>query len=402
MKRFVAILLCLCCMLSLAACSAQKDDSGNDKKLVVWHDKEDAVVEAMQSYLHTAVPDLEIVFEKKTSLTDSLKLVGNDPNAAPDLFLFAHDKIGVFAEMGILAPIAPLLGEGGTEDFLPMTVTAASYQGTLYQLPLYFETLLFMYNRRYMADEDIPATTEALYRYMEENTGRGRYGFVEQHSTAYYSAAWIHGFGGSIIDENGTPFPDEQAVQQALRYHQKFVELMPGETEYNTVNTLFLEGKADATIGGPWMVPPARAAGIDLGIAPMPTVDETGLQLAPYSGVQGIHVLKYAAEKKTAAVKQLLTALSRPEIGTALALASGCAPANSKCYENPQVADDPLVQAMRSTAEIAVPMPNIPEMDVMWTVVSNLLTDVNLSGKDIVSSFESAKNQAISLIAGMK
>ncbi len=402
MKRFVAILLCLCCMLSLAACSAQNDDSGDDKKLVVWHDKEDAVVEAMQSYLHTAVPDLEIVFEKKTSLTDSLKLVGNDPNAAPDLFLFAHDKIGVFAEMGILAPIAPLLGEGGTEDFLPMTVTAASYQGTLYQLPLYFETLLFMYNRRYMADEDVPATTEALYRYMEENTGRGRYGFVEQHSTAYYSAAWIHGFGGSIIDENGTPFPDEQAVQQALRYHQKFVELMPGETEYNTVNTLFLEGKADATIGGPWMVPSARAAGIDLGIAPMPTVDETGLQLAPYSGVQGIHVLKYAAEKKTAAVKQLLTALSRPEIGTALALASGCAPANSKCYEDPQVADDPLVQAMRSTAEIAVPMPNIPEMDVMWTVVSNLLTDVNLSGKDIVSSFESAKNQAISLIAGMK
>ena len=60
------------------------------------------------------------------------------------------------------------------------------------------------------------------------------------------------------------------------------------------------------------------------------------------------------------------------------------------------------MQAMRSTAEIAVPMPNIPEMDVMWTVVSNLLTDVNLSGKDIVSSFESAKNQAISLIAGMK
>ena len=61
-----------------------------------------------------------------------------------------------------------------------------------------------------------------------------------------------------------------------------------------------------------------------------------------------------------------------------------------------------MVQVMRTTAEIAVPMPNIPEMDVMWTVVSNLLTDVNLSGKDIASSFESAKNQANSLIAGMK
>ena len=402
MKRLMAIVLCLCCLLGLAACGAQSADSGNDKKLVIWHDKEEAVVAAMQDYLREAVPDLEIVFEKKTSLTDSLKLVGNDPNAAPDLFVFAHDKIGVFAEMGILAPVMPLLPEGGTDDFLPMTVTAASYKGTLYQLPLYFETLLFMYNRRYMTDEDVPATTEELYRYMEENTGRGRYGFVEQHSTAYYSAAWIHGFGGSIIDDNGTPFPDEQAVQQALRYHLKFVALMPGETEYNTVNTLFLEGKADATIGGPWMVPSARAAGIDLGIAPMPMVDETGLKLAPYSGVQGIHVLKYAAEKKTAAVKELLAALSKPEIGTALAVASGCAPANSECYDDALVANDPMVQVMRTTAEIAVPMPNIPEMDVMWTVVSNLLTDVNLSGKDVAVSFESAKNQANSLIAGMK
>ena len=148
MKQFMAIVLCLCCLLGLAACGAQSADSGNDKKLVIWHDKEEAVVAAMQDYLKEAVPDLEIVFEKKTSLTDSLKLVGNDPNAAPDLFVFAHDKIGVFAEMGILAPVTPLLPEGGTDDFLPMTVTAASYKGTLYQLPLYFETLLFMYNRR--------------------------------------------------------------------------------------------------------------------------------------------------------------------------------------------------------------------------------------------------------------
>ena len=47
-------------------------------------------------------------------------------------------------------------------------------------------------------------------------------------------------------------------------------------------------------------------------------------------------------------------------------------------------------------------MPNIPEMDVMWTVVSNLLTDVNLSGKDIDGSFQSALEQADNLIAGMR
>lgn len=402
MKRLTALLLALVMLLGLTACGGPKPSDADANKLVIWHDKEDAVVEALSAYLAETVPDLEIVFEKKTSLTDSLKLVGNDPTAAPDLFIFAHDKIGVFAEMGILAPVAELLGEDALVDYLPMTLSAATYKDTLYQLPLYFETLLFMYNRRYMQDDEVPATTGELLDYMGRNTGRGRYGFVEQHSTAYYSAAWIHGFGGSIIDEDGTPFPDAQAVRDALAYHLQFVALMPGETEYSTVNTLFLEGKADATIGGPWMVPTARDAGIDLGIAPMPTVDTTGQPLAPYSGVQGIHVLKFAAEGKAEAVKTLLVALNDPAIGVSLALASGCAPANVKCYDDPSVANDELVQAMRATAEIAVPMPNIPEMDVMWTVVGNLLTDVNLSGKDVGASFDTALAKASELIAAMK
>ena len=402
MKRLLSIFLCVCLLLSLTACGEQTLDPAEAKRIVIWHDKEDAVIAALETYLATAAPDLEIIFEKKTSLTDSLKLVGNDPSAAPDMFIFAHDKVGVFAEMGILAPIQPLLEEGAFENYLPMTLAAATYKDTLYQLPLYFETLLFMYNRRYMQDEEVPTTTDELLTYMENNTGRGRYGFVEQHSTAYYSAAWIHGFGGSIIDDTGVPFPDAQAVKDALNYHSKFVALMPGETEYNTVNTLFLEGKADATIGGPWMVPSARAAEIDLGIAPMPTVDTTGKALAPYSGVQGIHVLNFAAEQKTDAVKKLLAVLTDPTIGIDLALASGCAPANALCYDDERVANDELVQSMRTTAEIAVPMPNIPEMDVMWTVVGNLLTDVNLSGKDINESFDAALKQANQLIDAMK
>ena len=177
---------------------------------------------------------------------------------------------------------------------------------------------------------------------------------------------------------------------------------MPGETEYSTVNTLFLEGKADSTIGGPWMVPSAREAGIELGIAPMPVVDETGMPLAPYSGVQGVHVLTHAAESKSEAVRAVLAALCAPEVGVELALASGCAPARTECYDDEAVANDELVQAMRTTAEIAIPMPNMPEMDVMWTVVSNLLTDVNMSGRDVDESFDEALAEAENLIANMK
>ena len=109
MKKLFSLLLALAMVFTLAGCGSQEVDTGS---IVIWHDKEDAVAEVLQNYLNEALPDLAITLEKKTSLTDSLKLVGNDPSSAPDMFIFAHDKIGVFAEMGILAPVEELLPEG--------------------------------------------------------------------------------------------------------------------------------------------------------------------------------------------------------------------------------------------------------------------------------------------------
>ena len=177
---------------------------------------------------------------------------------------------------------------------------------------------------------------------------------------------------------------------------------MPGETEYATVNTLFKEGMAHATIAGPWLIPTVRENGMDVGIAAMPVIDETGKPIAPYMGVQGVQVLKNAAENKKDAVEQVLRVLMKDEVGIALAQASGCAPARENCYSYEEVSGDEVVMAMKETAENAVPMPNLPEMDVMWTVASGLLTDVNMAGNDVAESAEKAQKEALQLIESMK
>ena len=405
MKRLIALSLSLCMAgTMLAACSSSQDTAQEDGPvtITIWHDKEDEVAAALQAELDQLAPDIVVNLERKDGLTDSLKMVGNDPNAAPDMYFFAHDKIGVYAEMGILAPITDFIDEETLNQYLPMTIEAATYKGEVYQLPLYFETLLFMYNRLYMSDDEVPQTTEELYSYMQETTQGGHYGFVEQHSTAYYAAGWLHAFDGYILNEEGEPSLNDPNTIRALEYHKKFVELMPTEGEYATVNTLFREGKAHSTIGGPWLVPTAREAGIDLGIAPMPTVDETGKQIAPYSGVQGIQVLKVAAERKHDAIAKVLEVLTGDQIGISIAQASGCAPAKESCYDDPTVSQDDMVMAMYETAQNAVPMPNVPEMDVMWTVAENLLVDVNMNGADVQTSADAAQQQALDLIAQMQ
>lgn len=397
-----AVLAFMIAAASLGGCGQSGKDTADASVIIIWHDKEDAVAQVLQKQLDQLAPEVTVKLERKSDLTEALKMVGNDPKAAPDMYFFAHDKIGVYAEMGILSPVTDFIPREELEPYMDMTIRAATYQDVVYQLPVYYETLLFMYNKRYMKEEEVPRTTEELYSYMQENTKGGHYGFVEQHSTAYYSAGWIHGFGGYIMNDQGEPGLDLPQTQKALAYHKKFVELMPGESEYATVNTLFSEGKAHATIAGPWLVPTVRQAGMDLGIAPMPVVEETGMALAPYSGVQGIQVLKSAGETKKEAVEKVLRQLMDPRLQVDLAKASGCAPASEACYDMEEITSDDVVMAMKQTAENAVPMPNRPEMDVMWTVAGNLLADINMSGRDVEESCAGAQKEALRLIGQMK
>ena len=400
MKRYKVVILLLAVVFVLTGCG--KKSSSDSKTIVIWHDKEDAVIEVLDKHLKEEVPDIEVVFEKKTGLTESLKLVGNDPSSAPDMYLFAHDKLGVYAEMGILSPITDFISRDELSDYIPLTLSSSEYKGELYQLPIYFETLLFVYNKKYMGEEEIPKTTEELYSYMEAKTKYGHYGFVEQHSTPYYAAGWIHAFGSDYISQEGVPLFDTEEMKSALEYHKKFVSLMPGETEYATVNTLFLEGMAHTSIVGPWFVPSIKEKGIDVGFAPMPIVDITGERIAPYCGVQGVHVIKVKGEEKKDEITRVLRALMSPEIGVDLALGTGAAPSRLSSYENQDVKNNELVMLMRQTAESTVAMPNVPELDPVFVVAGNLLTDINMSGMDIDVALEKAQKKALELIGNMK
>ena len=400
MKRYKVVILLLAVVFVLTGCG--KKSSSDNKTIVIWHDKEDAVIEVLDKHLKEEVPDIEVVFEKKTGLTESLKLVGNDPSSAPDMYLFAHDKLGVYTEMGILSPITDFISRDELSDYIPLTLSSSEYKGELYQLPIYFETLLFVYNKKYMGEEEVPKTTEELYSYMEAKTKYGHYGFVEQHSTPYYAAGWIHAFGSDYISQEGVPLFDTEEMKSALEYHKKFVSLMPGETEYATVNTLFLEGMAHTSIVGPWFVPSIKEKGIDVGFAPMPIVDITGERIAPYCGVQGVHVIKVKGEEKKDEITRVLRALMSPEIGVDLALGTGAAPSRLSSYENQDVKNNELVMLMRQTAESTVAMPNVPELDPVFVVAGNLLTDINMSGMDIDIALEKAQKKALELIGNMK
>ena len=213
---------------------------------------------------------------------------------------------------------------------------------------------------------------------------------------------FINGFGGYILNEEGQPGLNDPKTIEGVEYNKKFAALQ-ADGDYNTVTTLFNEGKAAAIIGGPWLVSGIRDAGIDFGVASLSDMTlPNGNPLAPYAGVQGVGVLKTGAEAHPEAIGKVLAALASPEVGVALAKSSGCAPANSKAYEDPEVAADELIVAIQKTAETAQPMPNIPEMGVLWGPAESFLVAVNKSGEDVATAAETAQQAALQAIADMQ
>ena len=303
----------------------------------------------------------------------------------------------------LLAPITEIVDEGILNDLLPMTIEAGQYKGEQYLLPVYYETLLFLYNED-LWDGEVPSTTEELYEYMVVHTDveAGTYAVVNQHSTAYNVAPFINGYGGFIIDKDAQPGLNVQATKDAITYNQKFAKLQ-ADGDYNTVTALFNEGKAAAIIGGPWLISGIKDAGINYGIKSLSEFTlPNGNALAPYSGVQGVGVMKYAVENKADAVSKVLTAIASPEVGIVLANSSNCAPANSKSYEDASVAGNEMIMAMKKTAQTAQPMPNIPEMSVMWGPAEQFLAAVNKSDEDVDTAAETYQEQALTAISDMQ
>lgn len=131
-KKIISLILSATVAVStiLTGCSGASggasSKASDPNTIVIWHDKEDAVADVLKKQLDTLSPDININLEKKTDLTESLKMVGDDPKSAPDMYIFAHDKIGVYAEMGILAPITDIIPKKDLTAYMDKTIEAAT------------------------------------------------------------------------------------------------------------------------------------------------------------------------------------------------------------------------------------------------------------------------------------
>ena len=296
----------------------------------------------------------------------------------PDIFIFAQDRLGGWAEAGrTIEPIDFFVDDATRARFIPSTVEAMTYRGTLYALPLNFKVIAMIYNKKLV--QTPPRTTGELVKAAKAITDpkAGRFGVAYWYSNFYYHAPLMNAFGGGAFDAAGKPILNCEGNVKSLELLTRWVEkdgFLPAEPSTVVVTQLFNDAKAGIVFSGPWFLGEI-AKGIDFGLATLPTVDEAGGKpMRPWMTVEGVYIT--AASKNKDAAYDVVRYLTDAPVAKILALEGRQTPANKDVYNDAQVGSDATIKVFRSQVEVAVPMPNLAEMSMMWTPATSAMTSV--------------------------
>lgn len=351
--------------LTLAGCStgtSSDDTSGSDDsgKLVVWVDAErvDALQGAADAYQEKTGVKVELMGKSVDDMKDDF--IQQVPTGkGPDIVMGAHDWLGEFSTNGVVAPIE--LGDS-SEDYLPVALQAATYDGTVYMLPYAVENIAVLRNA-----DLVPAAATSFDDMLSKGT------FVVEQGTEgnpYHLYPFQTAFGAPVFGTDDTGSYDSTDLQLGSEGGFSFADWLGAQGAAGVLNTdvdgeiakqQFLDGTAAFWLTGPWNVGAATDAGINVAIDPIPS--PTGETASPFAGVKGFFVSS-ESKNKVAANDFLVNYIGTEDVQLDLFKAGNILPALTAAADT--AAADPIIAGFQAVGADAVPMPAIPAMGAVW------------------------------------
>lgn len=396
-SNFYRVALALALLLVFPLCALAQ------KEIVVWHGYrggEKAAFEKVIDNFNKAnggkikVTTLAVPYD---AFAD--KITAAVPRGkGPDVFIFAQDRLGGWIAAGnTVEPLDFFLDPATKGRYLKATLDAMTYQGTTYGLPLNFKVITLIYNKKLLPTP--PKTTAELETVAKRltNVPAGKFGLAYWYSDFYYHAALMNGFGGGVFLGRKPVVSSAQNVA-SLNYLMKWIDqgFLPAEPSTALITSLFNQGKAAMVFSGPWFLGEIDK-GIDYGLAPLPTISEAGNKpMRPWITVEGVYVA--APSKNKDAAYELAKYLTDVPAGKVMALEGRQTPANKGVYADPAVANDPILKAFRQQVDVAVPMPNLPEMSMVWSPVTTAMNVIVKKAATPKAAMDQAQKEVIERI----
>jgi arabinogalactan oligomer / maltooligosaccharide transport system substrate-binding protein len=357
--------------------------------LTIWADADRVAVLTELGRQFTEQYNVQVAVQELAfgDIRDQLRISG-PAGEGPDIVVGAHDWLGELVANGLIEPL-DLGNQAGNFD--PVALDAFTYDGQLYGVPYAVESVALIYNRDLVPEP--PQTWEELKEIARELQASGQVdqGYVLQQADAYHFNPILTGFGGYIFgtDEGGyNPQDiglDSPGGLAAARELNSMVQegLLRQDVNYDIMASLFNQGRSAMMFGGPWMLQDIRAAGINYGVAPIPTMEQ---EPQPFVGVQGFMVSAFGRNQLLAR-SFLNEYIATDEAMQSIYEAGLRSPAWMPIRDNIQ--DEDII-AFGESASMGQPMPAIPEMSAVWEALNDAITLIYQQQQDPEAAFNDA------------
>jgi maltose/maltodextrin transport system substrate-binding protein len=295
----------------------------------------------------------------------------------PDIWIWAHDRLGEWAGAGLLQPVTPSKKE--LADLDPLAVKAFNIGGKQWGYPISIEAVALIYNKAIVKTP--PKSFDEVIALDKKLSADGKKAILWDYNNTFFSWPLLAANGGYVfktkpdgtIDASNTGVNDAGAIKGAdLIAKMVSTGVMPKGAGYADMESGVAQGKIAMMISGPWAWDNLKKANIDFGVAKIPTV--SGKKAAPFVGVLGAMISKASPNKDVAvefienymlSVNGLKTINDDVSIGV---------PASKAFYA--QVKDNPNLQMTMASAQDGSPMPNNPEMGRFWSSMASALQNM--------------------------
>lgn len=374
-KRSVALLAVLAFAILAAFAAGTIHAAAKATTITIWadQDRKAAVTTLAQQWAASRGVTVNVVVHDFGQIRDDLGTVAAAD--APDVIMAAHDWTGQLAANGLVEPI--VLSAAEKKQFPAYTLNAFSY-GTaikrLYGVPTQVENIGLVVNTALVK---VPKTFAQLEQeaLAFKKKKAGNLAIAVQQGTngdAYHMYPFFSGLGGYIFGFNKAGNLDPSDIGVASKNFLKNAKLVDkwnkeglinSKVDSSTAQNAFLKKQAAFWITGPWNSDTLKKSGLKFKIIQMPKIVYPSV---PFLGVQGFMVTKYASDHGVLSVAQDFVSnyMSTAAAQTALANVAGRWPANLNSGKG---FSDPVLAQFGKASAGGVPMPNIPQMNNVWT-----------------------------------
>src|ERR1700746_1444038 len=230
-----------------------------DGELLIW-------IGNSRSY--HALGDLGKTFEKEVgapvkvetqeNLTDKFQAAGQS-GKGPDIFFWAHDRLGEWADAGLLKPLE--VKDDFKANFIPMSWDAVTHKGQIWGYPVALESISLIYNKKLVTGK-VPTQLSELPDFAKELKAKDpkAIAIMWDYDTPYFSWPFLASAGAYPFKKTAEGYDVKDIGienQGALEGLQAIVDLiksgaMPKGSTQAEMDEKMSKGVLAMMINGPW------------------------------------------------------------------------------------------------------------------------------------------------------